>query len=247
MIKIAICDDNSTALENIKKILEEFFTQQNHEVGIHSFASGGSLIDSHDNEKFDVIFLDIDMPEMTGFNVAQKLRDNFCNSFIIFVTSHCEMVYESFDFRPFHFIQKNEYNEIFKQNMLGVVKKLMLHMRQNDKIILEDENKIKHVIFIRDIFYLESNRHYIKYHTSKRVSPFQIRENMRDEELKYSAYHFARIHKQFLVNMRYIKEISMSKEEIVLDIDRPFPKLPMSRKYKKEAEEKYILYLRTNP
>ena len=157
------------------------------------------------------------------------------------------MVYKSFDFQPFHFIQKGEFGIAFRKNIFGVVKKLLHHMRQYNRIILEDENGKKRALSIREIFYLESNRHYIKYHTSVREEPFQIRGNMKDEEVKYSQYDFVRIHKQYLVNMHYIKDISMAKEEVVLEINRPFPKLPMSRNYKKDVESKYILYLRTKP
>ena len=245
MLRIAICDDNPDALQKTAKIVNECLLKYKRSCDITSFDKGKALIDAHNQERFDVIFLDIDMPQFSGFDVAQNLRDNFCSSFIVFVTNHSELVYESFDFQPFHFIQKNEYNENFRRNMSQVIKKLVFHMRQNDKIILEDENKRKHAILIRDIIYLESNRHYIKYHTVRKDLTFRVRGSMKSEEEKYSAYDFVRIHKQFLVNMRYIKDLSIGKEEIVLDVDRKIPRLSLSRNYKGEAENKYMMYLRT--
>ena len=73
---------------------------------IETFTKAESFFYCHGKKPFSAIFLDLDMPEMTGFEVARQLGQNV-NCFVIFVTSHQELVYDSFNFRPLNFICKD--------------------------------------------------------------------------------------------------------------------------------------------
>lgn len=70
-MKIAICDDNEDLLKNMHFILQNIFKQYTSYFEIFSFSSGNLLLKSHKESNFDVIFLDIDMPEINGFDVAK--------------------------------------------------------------------------------------------------------------------------------------------------------------------------------
>ena len=163
MIRIGICDDNAVLLNNLSKIVEDAFHSYTSDFEVFSYTSGSLLLNAHNQDAFDTIFLDIDMPKVTGFDVAKMLRDEFSNCFIIFVTSHSELVYESMDFQPFHFIRK-DCSVPLEESIGEIVKKLMTHMKQNEKIILEDDISGRCAAYIRDIVYIESDRHYVKYY-----------------------------------------------------------------------------------
>jgi two-component SAPR family response regulator len=75
-------------------------------VCIYPFSGAGALINYMDSTYFDVIFLDIDMPEITGFDAAKKVKEISPESKIIFVTSKHDLVYNSFEYQPFYFIRK---------------------------------------------------------------------------------------------------------------------------------------------
>ena len=127
MIRIGICDDNSIMLHNLDNIISKAFDAHTSDFEIMTFGSGALLVNSHQQDPFHIIFLDIDMTKMTGFDVAKTLRDEFSNCFIIFVTSHSELMYESMDFQPFHFIKKN-CDEPISSSVNRIVKKLMKHI-----------------------------------------------------------------------------------------------------------------------
>lgn len=242
MIRIGICDDNSVMLNNLKNVISSAFAAYTSDFETATFDRGAMLINSHKQEPFHVIFLDIDMPEITGFDVAKTLRDEFSNCFIIFVSSHSELIYESMDFQPFHFIKKNS-DEPLSSSADRIVKKLMKHMKQNEKVILEDDISGRHAVYIHNIIYLESDKHYVKYYIKNFTEPVKMRENISDCEKKYSYYDFVRIHKRYIINLKYLSFFDNTNNEIRLGIINK--KLAMSRNYKKDVDEKYTLYLRS--
>lgn len=242
MIQIGICDDNSIMLDNLKQIVGKTFAEYTPDFEIAAFTSGALLINAHKQEPFHIIFLDIDMPNMSGFDVAKTLRDEFSNCFIIFVTSHSELMYESMDFQPFHFIKKNS-DEPISSSVGRIVKKLMKHMRQNEKVVLEDDISGRHAVYIHNIIYLESDRHYVKYYIKDTPEPIKMRENITECEEKYAYYDFVRIHKRYLINLKYLSHFDNKNNEIILGTINK--KLAMSKNYKKGVDEKYTLYLRS--
>ena len=86
MLKIAVCDDNESFLETLKKIISENAINYFKDVNVQGFNNGQGLLNQHKHIFFDVIFLDIDMPEFTGFDVAEILRKQRRDCYIIFVT-----------------------------------------------------------------------------------------------------------------------------------------------------------------
>ena len=115
-------------------------------------------------------------------------------------------------------------------------------MKQNEIMILEDEFSKKFPIPIRNIIYLESNKHYINYYVLNENKSFKDRCTIKECENRFEIYDFIRIHKSYIINPVYIDFIDNRKDEIILKHINL--KLPMSRNYKKIVNEKYTLYLR---
>lgn len=105
MLKIAVCDDDETMLGFLTDKISEIYNQNSIEFVIRPFLSGKFFLNSHKEYPFDVVFLDIDMPEISGFDIAEQVN-NISETLIVFVTSHDELVYSSIKFRPFRFIRK---------------------------------------------------------------------------------------------------------------------------------------------
>ena len=106
MIRVVICDDNIVFMNHFKDIVESSLSTYNDDFQISTVSNGNLLLAKHMESEFDIIFLDIDMPDISGFDVAKVLRDNNSRCFLIFITNHSELVYESMDFQPFNFIRK---------------------------------------------------------------------------------------------------------------------------------------------
>lgn len=241
-MRIAVCDDNNAALKLLNKSIKNAFSKFTDEFNVTVFSDGTVLLNEHKKEPFDIVFLDIDMPVISGFDIAKSLRNDFSNCYIIFVTSHSELVYESMNFQPFNFIRKNG-NIPIDESILDIVSKLMQHMKQNEKIILEDYNYRKHSVLIRNIIYIESDGHYVTFYALSDGFPIRIRGSITEHEEKYSKYDFVRIHKKYLINLRYLSQLNYNNNEIILG--KINKHLPLSKRMKKEVKEKYIVYLRT--
>jgi DNA-binding LytR/AlgR family response regulator len=76
-MRIAVCDDNAVMLSKLKGIIHSAFSAYTDEFEILSYSSGALLLNSHRQEAFQIIFLDIDMPKVSGFDVAKTIRDDF--------------------------------------------------------------------------------------------------------------------------------------------------------------------------
>lgn len=243
MLKIAVCDDNENFLEVLKRITLENALHYFKKVSVQGFTDGQNLLNHHKQTHFDIIFLDIDMPEFTGFDVAQELRKQRKDCYIIFVTNHNEFVYGSMEFQPFYFICKSNISSL-KTDIANVLNKLSVHLRQHKKLILSDEEHGRICVQYRDILYIESDNHHVKYCVidEHEISTFvKVRAVIGELEKELSDFNFSRVHKKYLVNLSHIFNLDMKKDEVIF---KQGFRLPMSRKYKHMVDDDFSKYLR---
>lgn len=97
MLSIAICDDEQEAIDLISKSLKYVFAQMTIEIKSSCYTNGNQLRkDIFSNKKYDVIFLDVDMPDVDGVSLGVQLRKHQCDSLIVYVSNKEEVVYRSF-------------------------------------------------------------------------------------------------------------------------------------------------------
>ncbi len=123
MIRIAVCDDDREFSARLKLLINKYYFEEKVEFYAAVFNSGMGLL--FGKKDYNAVFLDIDMPNIGGFEIAEKLSSDIL---IVFVTAHDELVYSSLKFRPFRFIRKGHLEnelpkvladlkkEIFKNN-----------------------------------------------------------------------------------------------------------------------------------
>ena len=83
----------------------------------------------------------------------------------------------------------------------------------------------------------------MKYHIANKEFSIKMRDNISDLESKFEQYDFVRIHKRYLINFRFLSNIDGKRNEITLG--QLHVRLPMSKNYKKDVDEKYTLFLRS--
>lgn len=98
--KIAICDDEKIYLEEISQNIKK----RNSDYKINVYNSGAELVKN--NPDYDIIFLDIEMPDMDGMTTAERLREMKFDGIIIFLTSHTEFMPDAFKVKAFRFLSK---------------------------------------------------------------------------------------------------------------------------------------------
>ena len=96
-INIAICDDEQKSLDTIEEKLYKASEKLNIKIETYIYNDGNKVLDLIYNEKedFDILFLDIDMPNISGLEVARKLREKKTDVILIFISAHEQYVFDS--------------------------------------------------------------------------------------------------------------------------------------------------------
>ncbi len=240
MIRLAVCDDEKIFLDIVSHYLEEIKRKLSLECKIDLYRSGELLLHRHAEHSYDVLLLDIDMPDKTGFDIAQAIRQNSIKTFIIFITVKTDLVYSSFEYQPFDFIRKNTGN--LEAELLKVFERLRRHFEQS-RIIEIIDSRVPISVAINDIIYIQSDRHYLLYYTKKRDSngPIKERSTLPEKENEYKKYSFIKTHSRYMVNAEHIARFDILLNTIVMNNGS---KVPISQKYRDSALDEYRSYIR---
>jgi len=183
------------------------------------------------SKSVDLIFLDIQMPEMTGFQLASTLKNPPA---IILTTAFRDYAPEAFDLNVIDYLLK----PISFDRLLKAVNKFFDGKATNDNVVTtasHDDHRYVHIKADRkihhvnesDIIYIESLDNYVRVHMKEGI--LVTRENISslEEHLPYPP--FVRIHRSFIINIKWVKAISSDGIELNKKI------LPFGRAFKKAA------------
>lgn len=235
-MRIAICDDDKIQLIRLKDSISANFSMYSDKYEITTFTSGTYLLNKHMNNIFDVVFLDIDMPEITGFEIADKIN-SIGNTHIMFVTSHDELVYSSIKFQPFRFIRKahlddelpeavKAFTDAYKKQALS--RKFRFQTNKGD--VFAD---------LKNVLYIEIYGHWLRVHMSH-SEPLECYGSLSALEEQLLEFDFVRTHKSYLVNCRYI--YAVQSKQIILDDQT---EVPLSRYKAEDVKNRYKKYIRS--
>ena len=106
-MKIAICDDEKKLRKDLRHLLELHLDLKGIPYEIQEYESGDALLKDEHKEDIQLLFLDIEMPETDGFELAGKIREEAPGAYLIFLTSHEELAMEGYHFKAFAYIPKS--------------------------------------------------------------------------------------------------------------------------------------------
>lgn len=230
-IRIAICDDEASCRESMKMICRTFFEKRKEFaeiIDIHVFSSGREVIIS--DFDYDILLLDIEMPEQDGICIKEYLEANRKHTRIIFTTGHKERVLEAFGKNVVSFLVKPFCREEFEK----VMEKILTDLQGPVLDIVENGETF--VIPISQIKYVEAQDKYTLAVTEERE--YLLRKTMKFWERVLPGQNFVRIHKSYLVNLEYFEK---KGEEVLLDKGK---RVKISRLRKDEIMETYREFLR---
>lgn len=235
MLRIAICDDDQALLHSYKNRIKALFESKHVDATIFDYTKGSKLIKDCKEVPFDLIFLDIDMPEMSGFDVAEKINDINADTVIIFVTNEEQLVYRSLRYSPFRFIRKAYFVAELSE---AIISFLDMYLKRNKTQVFNCINGEIVVINIKDIMYIESNKHKVTVYTQKKDIVTKAKIGELEENLK--DFGFIRVHIGYLINMKYI--FSIEKTEVIFVNQTS---VPMSRHRTEQVKTEFHKYIRS--
>lgn len=231
---IGICEDQEEIRKDLRKKIE---AQENRlYFQIYEFASGEEMLNSA--IKFDLVFLDIELNSaLTGLQVAQSLQQKLPDLILVFVSGYTQYVSSAFHLNTFQFLLKPLDDKLFEEEFT----RCLNHYRAGHDMFQVFQNGEVIEIRMKEIIYIESDKRKIIIHL-RGGKQYEMYGKISEQEEALAIHHFIRIHKSYLVNCRYIKK--MSDELVWLgenQKDKMFS-LPLSRRCKAAAKEKYHTY-----
>ena len=156
--------------------------ESNDNIIVSTFSSGTKLLQAHKTTPFDIVLLDIEMPETDGMQIAKLLRDIDDHLYIIFTTSYPEYMQDSFEVQPFQFLTKPISYDTIHRLFMNIIKKMN---RNSLTIIVVDDDNEEYFISLNNIYYVSTAKEkkaHIKYHLADHTS-------LKNHQITYSDIH----------------------------------------------------------
>lgn len=208
---------------------------QNIKVEYHIFSSGKELLE--DAADLDILFLDEDMGDSSGLHIKEGFEKTNRDTMIVFVTSHTEILYESFGRNVYGFLNKPIREECF----IHLWDKLIKKLEDRNYIEIYDSLHGKICIPCKNIWYIEAEASYsnIIYGTKTQKEKVVLRKTLGELEKEIVYSYIVRIHKSYMVNLFYGCKLDLSHLKLKQD-DMIFP---IARRRRKEVERIYAQML----
>lgn len=204
MLQIAICDDETLLLNEIQRTTEDCLVKQHVFPVLSAYTDGKALLyDIQDGKFFDLLLLDIEMPDISGMELARRIHALLPDALIIFVTAHYKYAVDAYELQIFRYIPKNQLKERLPHALKDAV--LLLEIQNTDSYIINSQNRLERIPF-KEIFYIEKQGKNALFHTASGTR--RIRKSLAEvfNELHSEEFYF--IERGFIVNLRHISSIS---------------------------------------
>jgi two-component system response regulator LytT len=224
-LKALVCDDEAPARSELRYLLEEA-----GDVEVVGEASSGvealQLIKAF---PYDVVFLDIDMPGLSGMQLAEVLATLDRQPAVVFVTAYSEHAVEAFEVAAVDYLVKPVEVDRLRQAIERLVPREQVDMAKVDRVPVEKSGK-KILLPVEDIFYIMAKGDYTYLHTDGERYLSTI--SLASLEKRLEPMGFCRIHRRYLVNLSRVKEVvPMYGGTLLLTLSDPDQtQVPVSRR-----------------
>ena len=210
-MKVMIVDDESLALSRLKRLLNE-----NGIEDITAFDNPIEALKEITKTRFDAVFLDISMPNITGLELADSIMQIEPKTFIVFQTAYEEFALEAFKNGGIGYLVKPIESKDVK-SILDKIKSYEVTNNESKKILGKRGDKL-YLIDINDIYYIKADLDEVI--VKIKDSDAYVRRKIGDLETLLSGKNFFRVHRSYIVNVDKIKSmrsVEQSKLEISFD------------------------------
>lgn len=232
-MKIAICDDERIFTDIFREKLEMTAEKCGIECTVSAFLNGAEMISMLN--RFDAVFLDVDMPGLSGEETAEYIIGSEKTLPIIFVTNHDDFVFSSFRYRPFGFLRKR----YIDSELEDIIKRIDKYLAEIERCYTFNSHNKLISVRLNDINYIEVYGHETLVHTANAV--LTTSKALFTIEKELSEYGFIRTHKSYIVNTRYI--FSVERNSIILSNGE---NLPVSRTKLTDVKQMMIKFTGAN-
>ena len=231
MVTIALFEDDKVwqerLISSIGKALQEPFQ-------VEVFSSGDEFLTQrkHAEKEYQIIFMDIELGDASGIQIAKKMNDYMPDAQIIYVTQYMEYVSSVYESQHIYFIHKKEIDQYLSRAMEIALEKIR---KIDSRYLSFSWNKETYKILQKEIVYMERILRTTKIHT--RTAVFSTSEKL-SELLKRLDKGFVLCHRSYLVNLNAV--VRIEKDRVSL---KPDQSVPVSRSRYHDLKQQFNLWI----
>ncbi len=244
MVKIGIVDDCAADRDNLSAALRRYEQSENVEFEVREYCCAGEMLAAR--ASFDILYLDIDMPGMTGMELAESIRQHDGSVVIIFCTNLQQFAVSGYKVGALGFLVKpiEWYSfELFQRRALAAV---ALHARMKDatkakKVLVKDRSSSR-TLDVADLIYVEVRKHTLLYVARDRMGKevtYSARGTLQALADELAPHGFARCGASYLVNLAMVDSVNGMNIQVGDHV------LPIGRKFKEPFKTAFSRYLAT--
>ncbi len=231
--KVAVCDDDIKQLNNLCALIDHALEEQEAGHDVTRFSSGEDIADAivRQGKKFDILFLDIIMDELSGVEAAHRIREKDKDVSIVFITSSPNFVFEGYDVHALHYILK----PVDKEKLAGVLMYDLERRFEKNYLDIRVSGSVSRIPF-KDIVYLESKGR--KVIITAKSKNYETYGSLSQFANQLPSSSFISCHKSFLVNLNHVSQITRTKFTIATG-----QTIPISKACYPDAKRAFINFL----
>lgn len=228
-MKTAICDDSLREVT----LLGEMIGASGLPIDTDAYDSGNALLaEIQRGTHYDAVFLDIDMPEISGLELARMIRQYTPKTMIVFVTGYPQYAVDAFDCEAFHYLLK----PVSQSKVTQVLERMMQCNREQNRFYILKNRQQTIRVPICDICYIECCQRHVLFHARHAVH--ETVGNLKTVYKELRPFGFLQIHQGYLVNMALISHFDGF--DVVLSDGK---RVPMSVRKRAEVLSAYARYI----
>lgn len=201
MYRIALVDDEKIFTDQIEEYIRQYQAENPAEFQVSVFHSSTEFIAGFQKE-YDLILLDVEMPQLNGMELAHKIREVDEQVVLMFITNMAQYAIHGYSVGALDFVTKPINYYTFAMKLTRALKRVP--KKESTSVLLTMADGVKR-IDIKQIYYLEVQNRLLHYHTEE--GEFVVRGSLQAAEERLSGHPFEKCNHWYLVNLMHVKEV----------------------------------------
>ncbi len=233
-VTVAVCDDEAFAAQVVADAASHCLEKRGVHAKVEVFSRTRDLVLELDRGSFDLVLLDIEMPDVDGIQLGRVLRETGVKTEIIYVSNNESRVFEALPVRPLAFVRKSCFSDDMQSAMTAFVRQR--RHDSTDRVITLKMHRSMGTFAIDTISYVEAHRRDKILHLADGRCE-RVLTTLEEMEEKLVPLGFCRVHKGFLVNLAYVRRMGTSELHVGED------EIPIGRSRVEAVRLAYMNYL----
>ena len=204
MYKIAVCDDNPADADYVADIIRRWAQACAVLMEIERFPSAEAFwFQYEENRCYDILFLDIEMGELSGVDLAKRVRRGNDAVQIVFITGYPDFIAEGYEVSALHYLMK----PVSYEKLCGVLDKAVTNLAKAEKRLCVTYDRRMDFVPLSRILYIEAQRQWVLIHTFDEI--YRMKKSLAETGNELNEYFF-KCQRSYLVNLWHVTQIRSS-------------------------------------